>query len=48
VIDSEPSTFEVWEDAMIEEYESILNNDVWAMFSKPRDKSVVTSNGFRR
>ena len=34
MIDSEPSTFEVWEDAMIEEYESILKNDVWAVFSK--------------
>jgi hypothetical protein len=35
VIDSEPSTFDeaakhkVWNDAMIEEYESILKNDVW-------------------
>jgi hypothetical protein len=34
VIDSEPSTFEeaskhqVWKDAMIEEYDSILKNDV--------------------
>jgi hypothetical protein len=48
VIDSEPSTFEVWEDAMIEEYESILKNDVWAVFQRPRDKSMVTSNGFIR
>jgi hypothetical protein len=35
VIDSEPSTFDeaakhkVWKDAMIEEYDSILKNDVW-------------------
>jgi hypothetical protein len=49
VIDSEPSTFEeaskhqVWKDAMIEEYDSILKNDVWAVVPRPRGKSVVTS-----
>jgi hypothetical protein len=41
VIDSEPSTFEeaskhqVWKDAMIEEYDSILKNDVWALVPRP-------------
>jgi hypothetical protein len=48
VIDLEPSTFAVWEYVMIEEYESILKNDVWAMFQRPHDKSMVTSNGFIR
>jgi hypothetical protein len=49
VIDSEPSTFEeatkhkVWKDAMIEEYESILKNDVWEEVRRPQGKSVVTS-----
>jgi hypothetical protein len=49
VIDSEPSTFEeaskhkVWKDAMIEEYESILKNDVWEVVARPNGKSVVTS-----
>jgi hypothetical protein len=49
VIDSEPSTFEeaskhkVWKDAMIEEYDSILKNDVWAMVPRLRGKSMVTS-----
>jgi hypothetical protein len=49
VIDSKPSTFEeaskhqVWKDAMIEEYDSILKNDVWAVVARPRGKSVVTS-----
>jgi hypothetical protein len=49
VIDSEPSTFEeatkhkVWKDAMIEEYESILKNDVWEVVPRPQGKSVVTS-----
>jgi hypothetical protein len=49
VIDSKPSTFEeaskhqVWKDAMIEEYDSILKNDVWAVVPRPCGKSVVTS-----
>lgn len=43
------STFEeavkrqVWKDAMNEEYESIMKNDVWDVVSRPKDKSVVTS-----
>jgi hypothetical protein len=38
IIDSEPSTFEeaakqkVWKDAMMEEYQSIMKNDVWKWF----------------
>jgi hypothetical protein len=49
VIDSEPSNFDeaakhkVWKDAMIEEYESILKNDVWEVVPRPQGKSVVTS-----
>jgi hypothetical protein len=49
VIDSELSTFEeaskhkVWKDAMIEEYDSILKNDVWVVVPRPHGKSVVTS-----
>jgi hypothetical protein len=49
VIDSEPPTFDeaakdkVWKDAMIEEYESILKNDVWEVVPRPQGKSVVTS-----
>jgi hypothetical protein len=49
VIDSEPSTFEeaskhkVWKDAMIEEYDSILKNDVWEVVPRPHGKLVVTS-----
>jgi hypothetical protein len=49
VIDSEPSSFDettkhkVWKDAMIEEYESILKNDVWEVVLRPQGKSVVTS-----
>jgi hypothetical protein len=49
VIDSEPSTLDevakhkMWKDAMIEEYESILKNDVWEVVPRPQGKSVVTS-----
>ena len=49
IIQSEPYTFEevvkhqVWKDAMNEEYESIMKNDVWDLVPKPKDKSVVTS-----
>jgi len=29
---------------MIEEYESIMENDVWEVVPRPQDKTVVTSN----
>lgn len=49
LLDSEPSTYDeaskhpCWRDAMIEEYESIMHNDVWEIVSRPEGKSVVTS-----
>ena len=49
LIESEPSTFEeaadqqVWRDAMMEEYNSIMKNDVWEIVPRPEGKSVVTS-----
>jgi hypothetical protein len=49
IIDSEPSTFEEaaekqeWKDAMMEEYQSIMENDVWEVVRRPEGKSVVTS-----
>jgi hypothetical protein len=49
VIDSEPSIFDeaakhkVWKDVVIEEYESILKNDVWEVVPRPQGKSIVTS-----
>jgi len=33
----------VWQDAKLEEYNSIMINDVWEIVSKPVDKSVVGS-----
>jgi hypothetical protein len=47
--DAEPSSFEeadklqVWKDAMLEEYRSILKNNVWDILPRPKDKSVVSS-----
>jgi hypothetical protein len=49
IIDVEPSSFEeatdqqVWRDAMVEEYTSIMRNDVWDIVSRPEGKSVVSS-----
>ena len=49
IVQSEPCTFEeaakhqVWKDAMNEEYESIMKNDVWDVVPRPKDKSLVTS-----
>ena len=52
IIDREPSTYEEvaekkeWKDAMIEEYQLIMNNDVWEIVSRPEEKSIVTSKWF--
>jgi hypothetical protein len=49
--DVEPSSFEeadklqVWKDAMLEEYKSILKNNVWDIVSRPKEKSLVSSKG---
>jgi hypothetical protein len=49
IIDSEPSIYEettcqqVWKDAMMEEYQSIMKNDVREIVPRPEGKSVVTS-----
>lgn len=49
ISDSEPSRFEeavglqVWKDAMMEEYQTIMKNDVWDIMSRLKNKSVVTS-----
>ena len=49
LISVEPSSYEeetskqVWVDAMIEEYKSIIKNDVWEIFPTPTGKSIVTS-----
>ena len=46
---TEPSSFEeavkqpVWVDAMVEEYDSIIRNNVWDVVPILGDKSVVSS-----
>jgi hypothetical protein len=49
IIDIEPSCHgeatgqQVWQDAMTEEFQSIMKNDVWDIVRRPEGKSVVTS-----
>ena len=49
LVNAEPSTFEEaikkkeWKEAMMEEYQSIMKNDVWEVVSRPKEKFVVTS-----
>jgi hypothetical protein len=49
ISDAEPSIYveavvqQVWKDAMIEEYQSIMINDVWEVVPRPEGKSMVTS-----
>jgi hypothetical protein len=49
LINEEHNTFEEankkkqWKEAMIEEYQSIMENDVWEIMPRPREKSMVTS-----
>ena len=33
----------VWVDAMVEEYDSIIQNSVWDVVPRPQDKSMVSS-----
>ena len=49
IIDAEPSNFaevvgnQVGKDAMHEEYQSIMKNDVWDVVPRSEGKSIVTS-----
>jgi hypothetical protein len=49
LLDEEPTTFEEvvqkgqWKEAMTEEHQSIMKNDVWEIVPRPKEKSVVTS-----
>eukprot|EP00253_Pinus_taeda_P032690 PITA_32690 len=48
-IETEPYSFEeavqqpIWVDAMVEEYDSIVRNNVWDVVPRPENKSVVSS-----
>jgi hypothetical protein len=49
IIDTKPSSYEeatrkqVWQNAMMEEYNSIMKNDVWEIVPRPEGKSVIDS-----
>ena len=49
IIDAKPSSYKeavekkVWKDAMLEEYQSIMKNDVWDVVPRPEGKSLATS-----
>ena len=49
IIDREPSTYKEavekkeWKDAMIEEYQSIMKNDVWEAVPRLEKKYIMTS-----
>jgi hypothetical protein len=49
ILDDEPTTFEEafqkgqWKEAMMEEHQSIMKNEVWEIVPRPKEKSVVTS-----
>ena len=49
IIDSKPTSYEeatrqqVWREAMVEKYSSIMKNDVWEVVPRPNGKLVVTS-----
>ena len=49
LVETEPSSFEeaieqpIWVDAMVEEYKSIMKNNVWEVVPRLVDKSVVGS-----
>jgi hypothetical protein len=49
LLDEEPTCFEEaiqkkeWVDAMTEEYQSIIKNDIWEIVPRPKSKDVVSS-----
>ena len=49
LINSEPSSFgeaaqhDLWHEAMVEEYDSIMKNQVWKVVPRPQEKKVVGS-----
>jgi hypothetical protein len=49
ISDAEPSSFEevnklqLWKDSMLDEYGSIIMNNVWDIVSRPKDTSMVSS-----
>jgi hypothetical protein len=52
LLEEEPTCFEEsiqrkeWADAMTEEYQSIMKNEVWEIVPRPKNKDVVSSRWF--
>jgi hypothetical protein len=52
LLEKEPTSFEEafqmkeWADAMTEEYQSIIKNDVWEIVSRSKSKDVISSKWF--
>ena len=48
-VETEPSSFEevvqqpIWVDAMVEKYDSIVQDNVWDVVPRPEDKPVESS-----
>jgi hypothetical protein len=38
---------QVWKDVMMEEYQSIMKNDVWDIVLRPKGKSIVKPTGYK-
>ena len=43
LVDKEAIKHKEWSDAMVEEYQSIIKNDVWEVVPRLKHKSVVSS-----
>ena len=49
LVEKQPTCFEEaikkkeWVDSIVEEYQSIIKNDVWEIEPRPKDMSVVSS-----
>ena len=54
IIDVEPTSYEeaikkqVWLDAMVEEHNSIMKNEVWDVKSRPKTSMWFPPNGYTR
>ena len=52
LLDEEPTTLEEaaqkkqWKEAMIEQHQFIMKNDVWEIVFRPKEKSLITSKWF--
>ena len=54
LVDSEPSSYpeaaehQVWRDVMVEEYNSIMQNNMWEVVPRPTNREIVDHVGSTR